>query len=394
MADDYQYVNSQGLIVPDTSDILIQVQNEWRAAFGQDLVVTPDTPQGLMATAEALARSNVVLNNAAVANQINPNIATGIWLDAIMALLGIQRTPASKTLVPAVSLTGVATTVVPAGTRAKTAAGDLFESLSTVALNGSGSATVDFQSVAFGPIPCAENALNQVVTSILGWETINNVIGGTMGTNTQSDVGARALRNNTLAFQGVALPVAIISALYATDGVKSVFFQENIAATTETINTISMVAHSVYACVYGGTDTDVASALLENKSSGAAWNGSESVTVIEPASGQPYTVLFDRPEEISILIKVIAPTGNSDNIKQAILDYVAGNISGDTGWGIGTDVSPFELAGAISIEYPGTFITSVQVGLAPSGSISTAVIPIAVNQIAVTTLSNITVSSS
>src|SRR4029077_9504949 len=101
----------------------------------------------------------------------------------------------------------------------------------------------------------------------------------TLGTTTQSDQAARALRQNTLAFQAVSLAEAITSALYNVAGVTSLTFQENVAATTQTINGISMVSHSIYACVDGGSDTDVAATLLENKSSGCAWNGGTSVSV-------------------------------------------------------------------------------------------------------------------
>lgn len=391
MADPYQYLDSTGVIVPDTADILVGVQDEYKAAFGADLVVTPDTPQGVLITAEALARTQVINNDAALANQINPNVAGGVFLDAIMALTGMQRTPATQTLVSGVTLTGIAGTVITSGTQAQTAAGDKFESLSTVIIGGGGTVDVDFASVEFGPIPCAALALNEIVTNILGWETVSNADAGVVGASTQSDVGARALRNNTLAFQGVALPISITSALYNTPGVQSLWFQENVAATTQTINGISMVSHSVYACVNGGSDTDVAAALLENKSSGAAWNGSTSVEIIEPASGQPYTVKFDRPNEIGILIRVTTTNGDSDNIKSAILNYVNGGLSGETGFVVGSDVSPWEIAGAISAQYPATFIKKVEVSYSAMVSYTTDVLDIAVNEIATTDASSISV---
>src|SRR5262249_35563379 len=158
--------------------------------------------------------------NAALASQINPNVAGGVFLDAIMALTGMQRTPATRTLVTNVTLTGIASTVIPAGTLAATSAGDQFQSVSTVTLNPSGTPNVNFQSVQTGPIPCAGSALNTIVSSILGWETVTNNASGTpasvttLGTTTQSDQAARALRANTLAFQGVSLAEAITSALY------------------------------------------------------------------------------------------------------------------------------------------------------------------------------------
>ena len=61
----YEYLVPQGIIVPDTSATLAEVQDEWQAALGADLIVTPDTPQGVMINAEALARNNVINNNAA-----------------------------------------------------------------------------------------------------------------------------------------------------------------------------------------------------------------------------------------------------------------------------------------------------------------------------------------
>jgi hypothetical protein len=69
----YTYVTPTGVIVADTSDILSEVQAEWQGVFGPTLNLAQSTPQGLMIAAEALARSNVVKNNAVVSNQINPN---------------------------------------------------------------------------------------------------------------------------------------------------------------------------------------------------------------------------------------------------------------------------------------------------------------------------------
>lgn len=392
MAENYQYVIGTGVIVPDTSSLLTGVQQEYKDSFGaQDLVVTPDTPQGVLITAETLARVQEVQNNAAVANQINPNVAGGSFLDAILALTGMERTPATKTTVSGVTLTGVPGTMIPQGTLAATAAGDQFASTSAVTLAPDGSATVDFASVEFGAIPCSTSDLNVVVSSVLGWETVNNGTAGVLGTLTQSDQAARALRLNTLAFQGVSLPEAITSALYATEGVTSLHFQENVESTTQVINGITMVSHSIYACVKGGTDTDVAAALLENKSSGCGWNGSTSVTVTEPASGQNYTVKFDRPTSKGILVKVYTSNGNTENIVQAILDFANGLINGMAGFVVGADVSPFEISGAILRRFPEYDISKVEISLVSPVAYSTNVIPIAVNEIAATQLAYISV---
>lgn len=382
MASPYQYIASTGVIVPDTSDILTGVQTEYQNAFGSDLVITPDTPQGVLINAETLARTEVVNNNAAVANQINPNIAGGVFLDAILALTGMERTAATQTLVVGVTLSGISGTVVPAGTQAQTAAGDLFASLATVTIGGGGTVTVNFASVAFGPIPCDANALNQIVTNVLGLDTVNNTVAGVVGQNTQSDIQARALRSNTLAFQGVSLVESITSALYNVAGVQSLTFQENIQSTTQTINGIAMTAHSVYACVNGGSNLDVAAALLENKSSGAAWNGGTTVNVIEPASGQTYGVQFDRPTRVEIAIQFTSPNAALSDLQTAVANYISGNVANyPNGWVVGGAISAFEIAGAVLAQYPYMILNLVQISLASSISWASTVIPIAVNQI-------------
>ncbi len=402
MAGPYEYIQQTGVVVADTPALLADVQGEYQSLFGADLIVTPDTPQGVLIAAETLARTAVARNNAALANQINPNVAGGVFLDAILALTGMQRTVATPTVVPNVALSGVAGTVIAAGTLAATAAGDQFLSVSTVTLGSGGTATVNFQSAAAGPVPCGEGALTTIVSSVLGWESVTNATAGKLGATTQSDQAARALRQNTLAFQGVSLAEAITSALYATEGVTSLTFQENVSASTQTINGISMVAHSVYACVAGGTDTDVAAALLENKSSGCAWNGGASVSVVEPASGQTYSVSFDRPTQVGILIRVTSPNGNSANVIQSILDYANGLIeitgmngvvSSVPGFVVGADVSPFEIAAAIVSENPGTYVSKVEVSLTSPVAYSTDTLAIGVNQQAFTEASYITVNA-
>lgn len=396
---DYQYISSTGVIIPDTSSLLTNVTDTYKGIFGNNLVVTPDSPAGVFINAEVLSEAAMVQNNAAVANQINPNLAAGTFLDAILALTGVQRSPATQTYVSGVTLTGVSGTAVPAGTLAATAAGDQFQTVSLVTIDGGGTATVDFKSVEYGPIACGIGTLTTVVSSVLGWETVTNANAGVLGSVTQSDVAARAYRTNTLGFQGVALPVAITSALYNIPGITSVWFQENVAATTQTVNGISMVAHSIYAVVNGGDAVAIAAALLENKSSGAAWNGGTSQVVIEPASGQSYTVKFDYATPVEISVSVTTPNGNTTDITNAILAYAAGTVPNfplitGSGWGIGGTLSCFEIAAAIVAQFPQYIITNVEIKKTSGGSYATTPLDAAVDEIFYTQASAISVTVS
>lgn len=389
------YISETGVAVPDTEDLRTEVESEWRAALGDDLDTAPHTPQGVLITAETLAREATVQTVAQIANQLNPNLAGGVFLDAICALLGLERRGASATRVPQVIVAGLPGTTVPQGSRARSAAGDLYASANAVVLGTGGAATVDFLAVETGPRACPPGELATIVDLVLGWETITNPLPGELGQDVQSDEDLRALRRNTLARQTISTREAQVSGLLDVPGVTSVAYRENIAATTQAIDGVSMVAHSVWACVDGGSDANVAASLLKNKTDGAAWNGAVSVTTRDPWSGQLYAVLFDRPTLLPVFVRVkvrpgTALTNPAATVPDAILTWAAGGIDGDPGLTIGTSVSPWEIAGAINRFYPAYQVLEVAVGLTAVG-VTTNVLPVTLKQRAVIDRSYISV---
>lgn len=391
MADPlYDLIATTGVIVPDTSELLAAVREEWRAALGEEMSVDPETPQGRLISAEVLAREAVVKNNVKLANQINPNMAGGVFLDAIMALTGGTRRRATQSLARGVQLLGYPGTIIPSGSLASTGlAGDsVWESLSTVVLDGAGTASVDFQATEYGPLMAASGEINTVVSSVLGWEQVSNPAPASPGTAEESDLAARQRRRLTLALQGVALPEAVISGLMDVDGVRSLVFRENFTNASVTEDGVVLAPHSIYVSVDGGLDADVARTLLERKSLGCAWNGGTVVPVTDPSSGQVYNVRFDRPAPIWIFIKVtIRQAGSVSDVatavRNAILRYAEGGQDGEVGFAAGQDVSSFEIAGAVARELPGVYIQAVALGLS-AGALNLATVNILINQIAAT----------
>jgi len=378
MSTPYEYITATGVVVADTSDIQTQVQNEWRKALGQDLSVDDSTPQGVLINAETATRRAVALANAKLANQINPNNAGGVFLDALCALMGLYRAKATATVVQNVTLTGVLNTPIQAGTRASIGPGGTVFALQTSVVlandgSGGGVALATFVCQTLGPVACGDGALNTPVDVVLGWETITNNQEGTppsvtvLGTNQQSDSSLRALRNNTLALQGISTPTAQVSGLYALPGVTSVAYLENVDSTTEVINGITLKPHSVWACVDGGLQLDIATSLLENKTDGAGWNGAVTQPVVEPASGQTYQVQFDRPEYVFIFGAMTIQQGTfvgnlQQAAAQAVFDYFIGEIDGFEAVGIAADVSPFEISAAVVAACPGCKVRQCLIG--------------------------------
>ncbi|WP_338860908.1 baseplate J/gp47 family protein [Mycetohabitans rhizoxinica] len=379
MTDNYDYLTRTGVIVPDTAGVLDTVRNEWRGVLGDDLSVADETPQGVLITADALGRSSVIRNNAALANQINPNEAGGVFLDALCALTGLERAKAQRSSIADVEVTGIPNTVIRQGLRARTEAGELFETTETVVLARDGRAKVGFRAVEYGPVAAPAGTLRYIVDSVLGWETVHNPENAKLGRGRQSDASLRRLRKQTLALQGVSLCEAITSALYATEGVQSLKFRENTESVVQVIDGVVMKPHSIWVCIDGGTDADIAQALLKNKSAGAGWNGTVQVNAVDPASGQSYRVRFDRPIRRDFLARVTVRAASSVAdpqiaVRDAILAYSEKRIEGETGFTVGTSVSPFELAAAVNRYVPGLYVQRLEVShLLPINYVTTEI---------------------
>lgn len=393
---DYGYIVNTGVIVPDTSATLDQVQGEFRAAFGSDLDISPETPQGVLIAGEVLARDAVARNNAALANQINPNLAGGVFLDALWALTGGRRFTATPSMVRGVVLSGVPSTIIPAGAIASVNTdGARFILASPVVLGPDGTGLGIFQSESLGSIPATIGALNTVVTSVLGWETVFNPYAAEEGDPGESDAAARRRRRRTLALQGVSLPEAIVSGVNDLPGVQSLSFRENVEDDPVVIEGVTLDPHSIYVCVDGGLDRDIALMLLRKKSMGCAWNGTTSVSVVEPFSGQTYPVKFSRPEIIPIYMRIFVSPGAPfadvpATVRNAVLAYASGEQE-DTGFVVGGDVSAFEIAGAVNRAAAPIYVTNLEIST-DGVTFSTATIPITIAQKAAVLAGNIAVT--
>lgn len=394
---DYGFVVNTGVIVPDTADTLAGVQAEFQTAFGNDLDVSPETPQGVLIAAETESRDAVARNNAALANQINPNLAGGVFLDALWALTGGARFTATPSVVRNVTLTGVPGAIIPEGALASVGgAGAQFALAGAVILDASGNGEGVFQSVELGAFPVGVGGLNTIVTAVLGWETVTNPYTGEEGAPEETDAAARRRRRVTLALQGVALPEAIVSGINDLPGVKSMAFRENVTNAPLVIEGVTLSPHSVYACVDGGLDNDIGLMLLRKKSMGAAWNGDTTVTVQDPFSGQNYAVQFDRPDEVQIYIQVTVRAGAPfadvpSTIRNAVLAYANGEQTDEEGFVVGGDVSAFEIASAVNRVAAPIYVTNLLMST-DNVTFSTTTIPILISQVARTSAGQIAVT--
>lgn len=375
MANYYDYNTSQGVIVPDTSKVLSDIQDEFKQLFGDNLDVTPETPQGRLIELMARNRSFTIQICAAVSNMLNLGKANGFVLDDLGSLFLISRQPATYTTTTVI-LTGQAGTVIPAGTRLQTESGDIFINDSEYTIPASGSVQTLYRAEETGPVPAKANTLNIILDEVTGLETANNPAAPTLGREQESDNAFRNRIRYSLNTNSIAVISSIKASLENITGVKGSYCYDNYSDVGVIVDGVNVPAHSILAVIDGGEKQEIANVLYEKKTIGTGYvKGTdnpdytiETANVIDNAYGTVYEVRFMRPILTDVDIKIAVSrknyTGDSleAEIKAAILNFAAGNNPEVDGIVIGGNLSPFEISAAVSSEIPTIFINSCLIG--------------------------------
>ncbi len=387
MAASYNFLVSTGTVVANTQDILDQVQAEYRAALGANINLAASTPQGGLVATETTARTYVMKNNVEVANNINPNYAYGVWLDAVCSLLGIDRGTNQSTIGTGVQITGDANTFVRAGSRVQTTAGDVFVTSADVTIPVGGITTVPVQSQQYGSIPLPEGDLT-ILDGTIGWGTATVLPSTTvvMGQIALKDPQLKNRRNKQLAKQGVGSSAALQAALLSVANVTSCQVIENNTGAAGVVNGVQFTLPSaMWACIGGTPDVnEVAMAMYQAHSSGCPWDfgaagygdpvGSPNgVAVVDPSTGKTYYVKYTTSKKYDCYVRigVRQQTSVSDpqlSVQNAIMAYASGQEEGEDGLVVGADVSAFEMAGAVARALPGMYVKYCSVAVVPAGS--------------------------
>ena len=361
----YDYITTNGVIVPDTSAIKTEVEEEWKAIAGEDATIDPSSFEGRLIDAMTNARISVARNNSDLANQLNPNMANGSFVDAHLSLVGGGRDGQEQSTVE-LDLTGIAGTNIPAGAYVEDDNQELWFLVSTTQIGVANTVTASFRSLNYGPIPAAIGEITKIISAVLGWETINNAVAAVEGKIEQNDILAKRQRRAELGANTKGVAESVIAAVFKLEGVQGVQFRENFTSSPVTIDGIDLIAKSSWLCVDGGATSEIAEAYYTNRW-GTAFNGVESHNYTDPISGQVAEVLFDRAEEVPVKCNIKVRVSQSQNaiedVTQAILDYANGLVEGEAGFALGLDASPFEVASAVNAQLPNVFVKKCQLAL-------------------------------
>ena len=293
-------------------------------ALGEDLDLAPETLQGQIVGAMALTLTQVDEALIAASNGSSVSRAIGVQLDDLWSLLGIERRLGTRSTVT-VTLAGQGGVSIPAGSRARTAAGDMFELIQEVTIPGSGSASATMHSVEEGPVPAASGSLTQIVNLVTGWESVTNPAAATPGRRIETDEEYKERFQRLTGRNSRGSAESVLAAVLGVEGVTDALLRENATGTAVTVQGKSIGAHSICIVVDGGTDADVAAAMARSKSAGTGTGGDTTVNVPH-SGGWTVPIEFSRAKAVPVAIKMVLTLGRdfpSDGTSRIIRQVLA-----------------------------------------------------------------------
>jgi uncharacterized phage protein gp47/JayE len=321
-------IDDTGITPTTLEEYITLLENAFKSAFGADFNTDPETPQGQFIGNVALSFSQSDDAHVVSAQALDIYKAFANQLEGLASLLGILKRAATKTTVTG-NCTGVPATLIPAGSRAKSVNGDLYETIEDLTLDGAGTGSVTFRAIASGALVVGIGELTQIIDTVPGWETVNNTVAGSPGQDAEIDSEYRARYFTELFRNALTVREAIEAEVSQVENVVDQLVAENDTDAALIVDGVSLIAHSIAVVVDGGADQEIADAIRLRKTGGTAMNG--TTTVPDPPNTDiKFYRVTEIPAEVDVDISIGLnfPGDGIQLMKQRILNYVNGAFAG------------------------------------------------------------------
>lgn len=318
-------VTADGYINTDRQTIYNAISDQLQAAFGAYFDTSAESPDGqYIGIVADLAKQCLDISEEAY-SQYNPNTAYGIGLDQIVVLNNIKRFINTPTTVT-VELDGTAGTNIVKGSRIQDDNDNIFTINDTTILPSSVTATC----TVTGPINVAANVVWTILDPIAGWDSVQNPEAGYSGVTYEEDATLRTRRANSTTLDGTGPIDAIYSALTKL-GLEFITIVDN--DTEKEVD--GQPPGTIQVIVKGGTPSEIAQAIYQEKGTGIRTYGSTSQTLFD-SKGYEKTIRFSRPIDTPVYatvnIKRLKGSSNdaSTYVQAACVAYLNSTKIGDT----------------------------------------------------------------
>lgn len=359
-------VDASGITPQDLTGWQARLEEQIKAVLGQDIALDPETPQGQIIGISALANAEADEALVAASNARSVDFSAGIQQDNLYSLLHVARQHATHTTVTLL-ITGVTNTFVPLGTVFATVDDVEFRTTEGAPIGTNGNVSIAAEAVRPGAVEAPANSITRIVNSIAGLETVTNPLPGVIGKEQETDYAYRTRYRRITGRLSNGPLDALRAALWETDGVTAVRVEENPSITAITRQGIELPRYSILCIVQGGSDTDIAAAIMRAKGMGVPTAG-------DTASGD---ARFQRVQQVSLRVSLstltgmLFPASGIDLIKQRLENWFSGGFSSlpgqfeTEGIGIGETVDEKRLLSPVN-SVPGHSVDTLTVSINPA----------------------------
>lgn len=333
-----------GFSVQEPQEVREEISQSWINAFKSDdtpdINTAPETPQGQIIDAETLAITQKDAELAFLANMFNPKTARGIWQDALAEIYFIKRKKAVNSRCYCI-LTGLKGTVIEKGSKIQSEAdGTYWNLLEDVTIQNNGSVIALFECETEGAVIASPNTLTKIITTVAGWDTVNNSQTATVGTLEESQQAFEKRRYDSVALNSRGTTSSVYARVLQLDNVVGCYVVDNKTNIVKNIDNYDLKPHSIYVAVLGGSNQEIAEAIYKSLSAGCDYNGNTTINVADENTKSVESVTFMRPIQQNVYIKVNLfnkdlPNDYEDLIKNAVINNFYGldrevEIAGET----------------------------------------------------------------
>lgn len=311
-----QFDPSSGLRADDAATIRESIRQSWKAAFAgeglPELNTDASTPAGQLIDSQAALVHAGETNLLYLANQFNPLTAEGKWQDALGKIYFLTRKVAESTVVEC-TCTGLYGTTIPAGAVVQNTDGYQLALLDEVMIPSSGLVKAEFAVTETGAVEIGAGTVTKIITTVAGWDTVFNEASGVPGRDEETRAEFEARRYSSVAANAHGSVAAIHGALGSVAGVLDYTVLENETNEPVSVYGVTVGAHSIAVCVYGGEAEDIAEVIYRKKDAGCGTSGNTRIThTAHDFRGAVYTYMIYRPAVTDVFITVTLSGSTSD----------------------------------------------------------------------------------
>ncbi|WMM91816.1 hypothetical protein [Escherichia phage Ecp_YSF] len=320
-------VTENGFVQKPVQEIVSHINSRFRSVFGANFDISPEGPDGQVIGIISEEISKCWQQAEMVFNAYRPGAMQKVGLDNICELTFTKRLVNWPSRV-GVRCAGQAGTLVPAGSIVSDGTMN-FKTQYDCIIPG----TVTAVATESGEYYIAANTVNKIVTTVAGWESVNNPEIGQTGVDYESDPALRIRRDRTTAHSGSAFVEAIYAAL-ADLNLSYIRIRDN--DTGAPIGT--QPPGTVFVVVEGGTEDEIARRIYSSKTGGVPTHGTTSVSIYD-SKGYPHEIKFSRPEDATIYVtgtfkrrpgSNISSNDAARQLQTAMMEYINSLNPGDS----------------------------------------------------------------